>query len=128
MKATSFVVLSLAVGLLVSGCCNSILCQATRAAEPQLACGDEQLKVENLTSQVVREPTDVRRFLRVSGCGRQEVVACAATNLPPEPAQKVRGQRTPQPAGLDVTWACEAVPQTALRFVEGGVVGSASAD
>ncbi|HOX45405.1 MAG TPA: hypothetical protein PK668_17545 [Myxococcota bacterium] len=128
MKATAFVLSVLVAGLLAGGCCSSILCQATRAAEPQLACGDEQLKVENLTSQVVREPADARRFLRVSGCGRQEVVACAATNLPPEPAQKVRGQKPARVTGLEVKWACEAIPQTALRFVEGGVVGSASAN
>jgi hypothetical protein len=127
MKATAIVVTVLAAGLLAGGCCNSILCQATRAAEPQLACSDEALKVENLTSQVVRDPADLRRFLRVSGCDRQEVVACAPTNRQPGPAQKVRGLKTPQPSGLEVKWACEPIPATALRFVEGAVVGSASA-
>ncbi len=125
MKTPALVVLALAACLLAGGCCSSIMCQATRAAGPSLACGDEDLRVENLTARVAREPADAQRYLKVSGCGREEVVACAPTNLPPEPARKQRGQRLARPAGLDLEWACQPIPATALRFLEGAVVGAA---
>jgi hypothetical protein len=97
MKAIGLSLLMVLVSALVlPACCTSIMCQATRAAQADLACTDEDLKVANLTPQVERDPADLRHFLKVEGCGRHELVACVPTNLPPPPAKKIRGQVQPR--------------------------------
>lgn len=94
--------LVLVAGGLLSGCCNSLMCQAKQIAANQLAC-DQPLRVKNITDRSDKRDA---RILAVSGCGKQTRVWCLPTNVKNQEKKYREDVIVPQNR-LDLNWRCE---------------------
>ena len=105
------VCLSLAFAL--SGCCNSLMCNAKKVASSQLSC-EEDLAVTNVTSQVNPGMQGDDRYLKVDGCGKQIQVACEPTNLKKQVKKYKEDVIVPQNR-LDLKWKCQPHSELAQK-------------
>jgi hypothetical protein len=114
MRAALLVAVGVAVfGLLVGGCCGSLMCNAKKVATAEMNCADD-LKVTNVSQQVDQALAGSERYLRVDGCGRQVQLRCEPTNAV-QPVKRYREDVIPAQNRLDLKWRCQPAADLASR-------------